>query len=206
MTILLTANIGGIDEQKLIPEQSVPHESLYFTESPVEANNRIKALYYKTQPHKVTDSDIVIWVDAKIQILSSDFVQQCLDALGGNPIAILKHHERDCIYKEVDHIEHCIKKGNQYLSTRYANRPIRAEVEYYRSKGYPANNGLNDCCIIAYRPKAIEEILYYWWQLCQEDAFDQIAIQYLCWLAGIKIQPIIFKPDSFKDIPHIKLQ
>lgn len=204
MTITLTtAIIGGIDEPKPVPEQTVHYERLLFTEPIAGSNPRQQALYYKTQLHTLSDADYHVWIDGKVQVTSPDFIQQCIDALGTGNIAILKHHERNCIYKEVDHIEMCISKGNQYLTPRYAHRPIRAQVEAYRTQGYPANAGLNDCCIFIVRGNTMADIFDKWWYECQMDWFDQISIRFLCWFYQQPINDIVFKPGSFKDIPHV---
>lgn len=209
MTIaLITAVIGGIDEIKNVPAQSVEYQRYVITESYIPGDDRKKALYFKTQMHHEFEEDIFIWIDGKIQVACYDFVQQCMDALGDGDIAIMKHNERNCIYQEVDHIEHCIKKGNKYLATRYKNKPIRKQVERYRRFGYPANNGLNDCCIFIVRNnERMKGVFNQWWaEIEKDDAFDQTAIQFHCWVAGVKIKPIIFKPGSFVDVPHIVLK
>jgi len=204
---IVTANIGGIDAEKQIPPQDTSYKRIYITEAPVhiDGNDRTKALYWKCQLYRRDPAaGIIIWLDAKVQPVAPDFISQILAALGDDEIAVLKHHERKCIYQEVDHIEHCMKKGNKYLQTRYATKPLRQQVEAYRYFGYPKNNGLNDCCIIAIRSTArIQQIFNQWWHdVYRLDGFDQIALQFYCWRAGVKIQPIVFTPGSFADIPH----
>lgn len=207
---VVTAVIGGIDQPKVTPVQTVESNWHFFTDPPptVEGNDRMKALWYKTHILNNHNYQVAIWLDGKVQVTSDDFIQQILDALGGHDIAVLKHHERHCIYQEIDHIEHCMKKGNQYLLTRYANKPIRRQVEAYRYFGYPKNNGLNDCCIIAARiTPRMQGVFDSWWHdVYRLDGFDQVALQYYCWAAGVKIQPIIFKPGSFTDVPHAVLK
>lgn len=206
---VVTAIIGGIDQPKEIPMQSFDYERFVYTNPPtaIEGNDRMKALYYKCHL-PFSGEDITIWLDGKVHPTCYDFIEQIVNALGDNEIAILKHHERSCIYQEIDHIEHCMRKGNQYLLTRYKDKPIRRQVEAYRYFGYPANNGLNDCCIIATRDtKIMKEVFYEWWHdVYSCNGFDQVAIQYYCWKAGVKIQPIVFKPGSFIDVPHAVLK
>lgn len=203
-----TAIIGGTDTVKEIPEQTMPYTHLLYTApypGTEDMNPRNQALYYKTQVNTLSDDDLFIWIDGKIQILSSDFVQQCIDALGNNHIAILKHGERKCIYDEVAYIEKQIRARNSYLVTRYAHRPIRAQVEFYKSLGYPANNGLNDCSIFIIRAGKMDWVFNEWWKCCSEqDWFDQTAIQFLCWQAYQEINPIVFTPGTFKLVNHIK--
>lgn len=206
---LMTAIFGGIDERKEVPEQNYKYYTEYFYDdssgdlSRSKLSDRTKALFFKAQGHCLVDEEIIIWVDGKIQINSNDFIQQCVDALGSNHIAIMKHLFRKCIYEEVDHIEHCIRNGNEYLATRYAHRPIRKQVEYYRGFGYPVNNGLNDCCIICRRNDPMTNMIFdQWWQECKREYFDQTSIQFQAWRYNVPIQPIVFKPESFTDIPH----
>lgn len=207
---VVTAVIGGIDQPKEIPRQTVEFDRHFITDPPagITGNDRMKALYYKCNLVREAYPDICIWVDGKIQIQSDDFIEQIIATLGENDIAILKHGERSCIYQEVDHIEHCMKKGNEYLLTRYANKPIRRQVEAYRYFGYPANNGLNDCCIIAMRNNHVmRKVCADWWHdVYKCDGFDQVALQYHCWLYAVQIQSIVFKPGSFADIPHTILK
>lgn len=209
---VVTAVIGGIDQQKEIPPQTLPYTREYFTDPPaarVQGNDRMKALFYKCNlPHY--GGDLVIWLDGKVQVTAPDFIEQIVNHMqDSDGLAVLKHHERTCIYQEVDHIEHCMKKGNQYLLTRYKDKPIRRQVEAYRYFGYPANAGLWDCCIIAVDPNApgIKNIFANWWHdVYNNNAFDQTALPFHAWREGVKIKPIVFQPDSFKDVPHIALK
>lgn len=210
---VITAVIGGIDKPKVIPRQTVEIDLDFNTVTApregIEGNDRMQALYYKCN---LSDqggyTDVCIWLDGKVQVQSADFIEQIIAALGENDIAVLKHHERNCIYQEVDHIEHCMKKGNQYLLTRYKDKPIRKQVEAYRYFGYPANNGLHDCCIIAMRNNHVmHKVCNDWWRdVYKCNGFDQVALQYHCWLYAVPIQSIVFKPGSFSDIPHTILK
>lgn len=210
MVNLITANIGGIDDKKEIPDQSVePIRRFYFEKinsyTLADKTDREKALWFKTRYfNSFNVEDVTIWLDGKIQPLSYDFVQQILDALGDADLAAMKHLYRSCIYQEIDHIEHCIKHGNQYLTARYGNKPIRKQVEAYRYFGYPANAGLFDCCIIAFRAtERVDRLTALWWEdIIFNKAFDQVAFPFWAWKHRVEIKPIVFKPNSFIDVPH----
>ncbi len=208
MIAWITSIFGGIDEPKPIPEQSIKFIHYHFSEenNPTALNglnDRMKALYFKTQMHRIIEADYFIWTDGKIRIISNNFIHAVLKQLDHNEFGILKHQYRKCIYKEVDHIEHCIKEGNKYLATRYETRPIRKEVEFYRAQGYPVNNGLNDCKIFIVKNTPRTNLLFdEWWQSCLNDSFDQIAIQFLAWKQDIKIIPLIFNRVHYIDVPH----
>ncbi len=203
---LMTAIVGDIDDVKEIPYQTVPHEAHFFNEGnwgDIVTTDRIKALYFKTQGHYFTEADIIIWIDGKVQILCADFIQQCIDALGKDEVAIMAHWNRKCIYDEVDYIEEKIKEGNEYLSARYDVTRIRAQVNGYIKNGYPKNNGLNDCAVICRRnTDKINSLFTRWWYDCKRGMYDQISIQYLAWERDVKIKPINFKTASAKFVPH----
>lgn len=174
---VVTANIGGIDEKKEIPAQTVAFMRHYYTElaNLLIDDDRTKALAFKARAFtSVPIGSITIWLDGKIQPLSADFLDQILTALGDGELAVMKHLYRSCIYEEIDHIEHCIKAGNEYLITRYAHKPIRAQVEAYRYFGYPANAGLFDCCIMAFRhTERTAKLGSDWWaDIRANKAFD----------------------------------
>jgi hypothetical protein len=205
----ITSVFGGIDEPKEIPEQTIDFKHYHFSE---ESNarflrpfdDRTKALFFKTQMHRVVEADYYIWTDGKIQVLTKDFIEQAINQLGESPLAILKHGARGCIYEEVDFIESEIKKGNKYLTVRYAHRPIREQVESYRKQGYPVNNGLNDCSVFIRNSSITTDSLFNeWWKRCQRGLFDQVSIQFCAWDMGIKIVPLNFKPNSFKLVNHL---
>lgn len=209
---IISAIIGGIDEKKEIPEQYFADDLIemyfdYVWSGTDNLDQRRQALWYKTQMHHLplhTAPDLFIWIDGKIQITSPDFVKSCVDQLGDSDFAILKHHERNCIYQEFDHILHCIKKGNQYLATRYAHRPLLVEKQNWARNGYPANNGLNDCKIFIVRNnEKMNKLFDMWWHFIKEyNFFDQTTIQALCWNNNIKIKSLVFPAGYFEDVPH----
>jgi alkaline ceramidase TOD1/glycosyltransferase MUCI70-like protein len=210
MTIAwITSIFGDIDEPKPIPDQSVDFVHYHFSEqsNPVFLNghnDRRKALFFKTQMHKIVHADYYIYTDGKIRVIHRDFIRSMMNQLHSNEFGILKHEKRRCIYKEVDHIENCIKHGNEYMKTRYGASPIRKKVDEYRAKGFPPNNGLNDCKIfIVKNTKKMNDLFDQWWNTCLTiDSFDQISIQYLAWKNRVRIVPITFKQTVFLDIPH----
>lgn len=219
---IITAIIGGIDEPKDVPAQPRPDPlgpplditRHFFSDKDVPEHlrhfsPRVQALYFKTQMHEyLPDYDLYIWVDGKIQITTPDFVQQCITQVGSNDFAILKHHERTCVYQEINHILHCMSKGNEYLLARYKDRPLLEEAAEWKSMGYPKGNGLGDCKIFIVRnTEKMNEIFNKWWKLVSDvNYFDQTAIQVVCWLFKEKIHYLNFKQGSFGDVPHKLLQ
>jgi len=212
---IISAIIGGIDQPKTLPTQLGinGHDLSHYLVTTVEGLNegrtdREKALFYKCQPHRNFPGDVYIWVDGKVQVQASDFATQVLAALQGSHLAVLKHGSRACIYEEVTYIEQQIARGSKYLATRYAAKPIRAQVEAYRQIGYPAGAGLYDCCIVAARntPEA-QDVLNYWWAEVRDyNAFDQTALPFAAWRLGVEIKPITLRPGTISHVPHTLLK
>ncbi len=211
MVTLINAIFGGIDKPKPMPPQTQPYFSMFFTEDNWATTNdnlspRNQALSFKTNPWEFVpeQTEWVIWIDGKIQVTSTDFITQCLDGIGNGQIAMRPHPERNCVYEEVDFI---LAQTDPYYTARFTGRPIHEQVQHYSEKGYPKNNGLHDCCItVMKRTQLMETICHRWWKDCQADYFDQIAIQYRCWDAGIKIRTIEFKLNTFHHVKHLKHQ
>lgn len=208
----ITSIFGGIDKPKDIPEQTIPFKHYHFSEECNPKflngyNDRTKALYFKSQHHHVVKADYYIYTDGKIQVLRPDFIEQAINQLRNDSLAVLKHGSRKCIYEEIDFIETEIKKGNEYLTVRYADKGLKKQAEYYLSEGYPANNGLFDCCIFIRKGDELTNYLFdEWWRRCLNGFFDQTALAFTAWEHRINIEPLVFKPGSYKHVKHLVLK
>jgi hypothetical protein len=133
---LVTANIGGMDCEKIHPEQTIEVDRYYYTDKNTpytfqDVNQRLAGKYFKMCTHKLLpEYDVFIWMDANIQIKSSQFIEFLINALGENDIAISKHPVRGSVKEECDFICTEIDKGNRYLSTRYNKEAMRKELEF----------------------------------------------------------------------------
>lgn len=219
---IVTAIFGGIDQRKIFPASIERDFDIhFFDESNMDLKlydyaPRVRALYYKTQMYKALQVkfapnkyEAFIWVDGKVQILRDDFVDQCVEQLGHHDIGILKHGERDCIYDEMEFIRRKLLAQDPYFVSRYLyrSRILKEQIESYRKAGYPEHRGLGDCCILIIRHNDLTRMLVNkWWDDCRRELFDQVSIQFLCWKAGIHIQPLEFTPETFCLVKHLKYQ
>lgn len=213
---VISAVTGGMDQPKRLPPQSVKHQFFFFTDKDVpreyrHLDKRTQALYFKQQMHRAAPGfDVYIWLDGKIQIDRSDFISQCITALGNNDIAILKHGERDCVYDELNYILAKLDAGVPYFVARFYNRRYRLieqGVELDKSN-YPKHNGLHDCSIMVWRSNITSNfIANRWFSNCHQlQYFDQVEIHFSCWLHKVKISTIEFKPETFHLVKHQKIQ
>lgn len=215
---IITGITGGMDEFKAFPLQIVDgeHQATYIrlTDKDVPEqykglNKRTQALYFKQQMHTyMAGYDLYIWIDGKVQINRADFVRQCLDAIQGHDLAILKHGSRSCVYDEVDYIMDQIDKGSEYLAARYSGRRLYSQTDFMQRMNYPKNAGLNDCSIFIVRGGlGMQAIFNRWWGKCSDQmAFDQIWIRYFMWQEHQKIKSVEFTPGTFYLVKHKKVQ
>jgi hypothetical protein len=208
---VVTAIFGPIDTVKVMPDQTISFDRHIFTQanSPFpfpNLNNRLKAKYFKCQMHKVLPGyDYYIWIDGKIKVTSPLFVESMINLLSKDDIAVRVHATRHCIYQEVDYIESAMAAGDTGLIERYRNQPLRQEVEYYRSKGYPEGNGLYDCSVFIVRSQRwATAVLDEWWSLCLRFSyFDQTALQYVLWKHLADHRPLYLE-HLITTEPHIR--
>lgn len=151
---IYTSIFGGYDRLKLQPR--FPNvEYLCFTNEKIEQagwsvipvktpeeSPRISAKRPKTSPHWFLDPvfDYSIWIDGSITIVSPDFVSRCLSSINKWGIACMAHPVGNCIFQEASGCAHMEK---------YRTQKVVEQAEHYRKLGYPSNNGLAACGIIA---------------------------------------------------------
>lgn len=212
---IVSAVFGSIDTIKPLPAQDfyIYDEATFTEHNSVDypfpnLNNRLRAKYFKTQMHRaLPDYDLFVWLDGKIKVHSPYLLGAMIRELGEeNDIAVLKHSARHCIYQEIDYIEQEIFAGNKGLIERYADQPIRKEVEYYRANGYPENNGLFDCSMFIVRnTPEMNELFNKWWDMCLRFSyFDQIALPFLIWKNKVRAKQLVLPNYFFETVPHLR--
>jgi len=129
-------------------------------------NSRIPKLL----PHKYSDSEYTIWIDANVRLLITpeELVERYLK---NHDIATFKHPVRNCIYSEA---MECAKRK---LDNPEA---IIEQARAYEIDHYPKGNGLGECMMIIRRntPK-VERFNNTWWaEYCRYSVRDQISFMY----------------------------
>lgn len=223
---IYTAIYGGYDYLKEVPEQSLDCDYLCFTDNSdlrkksqgwevvvmncrltAGMHPRLKAKYPRILNHhfftrrpcnlwehltcslsRLRGYDYTIWIDGGIRILSETFAQEMIDHIGKYGWSMFVHPVRDCVYTEC---EAC------YDLPKYDHQPLREQVEYYRSQGYPEHNGLMAGGLIAREMGNLHlrKINYDWWQENLRWSYqDQLSLPYVLW-----------KNDYWYDEIHLNL-
>jgi hypothetical protein len=204
---VITANVGGFDIPKLIPNQTLEYDLVRIDDIELEGDNRHKAKLPKMQSHRILkDYDIHIWIDSSVQVKSENFVKYMVEQLADNDIAIGKHNLRDCAYSEMYYIIREIENGNKYLESRYNKSDLLSVNAFLRSNNFPERMGLWACGIFArYNNDKVNDIFDKWWESeCKYLTIDQPMFSYFAQL--MKVNTITWNTlidnEYFKLIPH----
>ncbi len=200
---VLTANIGKIDSIKGIPKQSLDCDFFYYTEDNLpyplpNLNNRLRSKYLKTQTHRfLPDYDIYIWIDGSIRVHGGNFVENYMEHLKNHDIAIYLHNERKNVYEEMEYIDLQLKKGNDYLLSRYGDQQMVKEALFYAKNQLPEDYPLFNCfTFVRCNSKKANQCFDEWWKRCIEFSnFDQAMFSYVTWESKIKINKLRIDPD-----------
>lgn len=166
-------------------------------------NDRMRAKYFKCNPHKLFDCDVSIWIDGCGTIHTKDFVKICLEKLGDADMLAFRHPDRDCIYDEA---RFC------HMFEKYINVDIMGQVEEYRRRGYPEHNGLWACGLLVRRHnKRTKKFNELWWKHIRKYTYqDQLSFPVCVKESGVKLQTLDLELNDNKLItfltPHATIK
>lgn len=138
--------------------------------------NSLNAKMCKILPHLYFKEEITVWCDGSIY-LSSDNLSLIERQLNLFDIVVMTH-TTNCVYREAEACK---------IMHKDSKERIDEQVNWYRQLGYPENNGLYACGVIARRnTKDIRRLCEEWWSHITRFSYrDQISF-----------------PVVFKDFPH----
>jgi hypothetical protein len=171
-------SIAGID-YVCFTDQSIEPRGWDLIRKSSSLPDRLAAKDPKMRPHRwVRKWRWSIWIDASVQILSSDFPEIALGSLNDG-IALFVHPDRDCIYAEAE-ASKPMEKYDPVL--------IDAQVARYRADGFPETAGLWACGVIARdRRPSNRRLGREWFKRCQDESVqDQISLPPLLQAIGIR--------------------
>jgi hypothetical protein len=201
-TVICTAVTGGYDyatTQVVIPgvdyvyftdgqsqfNISSPWNVQYLPEIDAHLDNRRRSKRPKLNPHSIeilNNYKYLIWIDGEISITNPNFVSEILSYMENGFVAsphpdALGNPGRYCAYGEAI-----------IRPPKYANEPLDAQCDFYRSEGFPENYGLYACGVSARdmtNPK-VKELGELWHQQNLEWSYqDQVSFPYCLWKTGI---------------------
>lgn len=159
------------------PSHWIQHQALAFSNDPKYANRR-NAKIYKIIPQLFLPGyDYYIWVDVSHDVVVNPEVL-CATYLERSQIACFKHTQRQCIYEEAKILTE-LKYDHPEL--------LNSQIEFYRSKNYPINNGLFELSTFIRKntPEIMNMQLKWWDNICRYSSRDQLSFMYAMWECGM---------------------
>lgn len=166
-------------------------------------NPQLSNRWCKMHPHILfPEYSISIYVDGNILIVS-DFTELA-NRIESFPVAMFRHKNRNCVYREVDA---CL------IKEKAPRRALEADRNRLKEHGVPENYGLLEATVIARRHQDSRcvNLMEKWWDLyLQGSGRDQISLIDALW--ETKIEPSILGAlganlnlcDLFIYMPHKK--
>lgn len=154
-------------------------------------DNRRRSKRPKLNPHSIPqllNYKYMVWIDGSMTIANPNFVSEIMQYMVNGYVASPHFDNRHCAYGEAT-----------IRPQKYANEPLDAQVEFYRSEGFPEQYGLYECGLSArdmtdLRVKELGEIWHD--QNLNWSYQDQVSFPYCLWKTNF--QPDVL-PKSFRE-------
>jgi hypothetical protein len=145
----------------------------------------------KLNPHRyasLCEYRYVVWVDGGIHIRAAEFTDEIIAHIGRSGIVLSPHHDgRTDAYSEAT-----------IRPPKYASEPLDEQVAAYRRAGYPGNDGLYECGVMArdMTHGNVRELGQFWEGEVERFSYqDQVSLPFVLWSLGI--EPDVL-PKSFR--------
>jgi hypothetical protein len=154
-------------------------------------DNRRRSKRPKLNPHSVpelTKYKYMVWIDGSMTIINPNFVSEIMEYMVNGYVASPHFDNRHCAYGEAT-----------IRPKKYANEPLDAQVEFYRSEGFPEQYGLYECGLSVrdmtnFKVRDLGKLWHA--QNLNWSYQDQVSFPYCLW--KINFQPDVL-PKSFRD-------
>jgi hypothetical protein len=220
---LVTANFGGIDEPKALPDhQGI--DAFYYTDQPVlpEAAGtwtrvitpayprhdfapRLRAKYFKLQIHRLDEvrhHRWLVWADASLRFRDLAPLREHAAALAQLPVhkrvLMIPHPDRATLIEEFEFCEKSIDDGHPYLTVRYANEKMREQIDYYRARGWNVQAKLwCGTFWMVENTELIRRAFDEWWDHNLRFGIqDQLSLAVILDNNGIEPTPLVIQPRT----------
>jgi hypothetical protein len=190
---LITANFGGYDPVRDLPEGHGFDDAVYVTNDSssvgsgwrvhiesLRGSPRLAGKAPKMMPWLYTDCDAAVWLDASFQILDVKFSDWVREHLERDDFVVWAHPEgRVCIRQEANMC---------WNLPKYKDQPIKNQVRAYLREGFPQRQwrlkgGLFATGTVGYRfTNEVKRFGTLWYaENVNWSIQDQISLPYLLW-------------------------
>ena len=160
---------------------------------------KVKILSY----HYLPDYELLIYLDANMEMRAGlrAFLEQECD-LDHYDIVCFRHHDRDCIYQEMDA---CVTLYKEKIDH------IRLLERFYRDEKYPEHNGLTENTVLVRKNKDnVNRLMDDWFRMVERySCRDQLTFYYCLQKQNAKLQIIdlnVFDNPYFARHEHVPIK
>lgn len=197
---MLSANLGSFDETKDPVPQETEHQVIFhrWTDDNFPPITGLTPRFQYRIPkimgwQMLPGYDVYIWFDANCSLQRPDCVDWYVKQLGDADAAFFKHHLRDNVKEEVEHIEQKLKQNHAYIVPRYKNglhREMYEEV-ILKDTDYVDDKLYTSTAFIYRNTPLMQEAMKLWFYYQSRYwTCDQIAQVYAMYKAGVKVNMI----------------
>ena len=152
-----------------------------------------------------TIADYYIWIDAPFEIVSHDFIQNTLKAIGDNDMCLCKHSKRSSIKAEFEYVKNYM--SDVYLNSRYSGENMDTQINLYLEDKSFIDNNLFEMGFFIYSKKLVENKNYnlmtdWFFHNCLYSIQDQLSIPYLLHKHDVKYTTFGFNVFGNPDLRY----
>lgn len=206
---LVTAVFGGYDVPKALPDGHGFDDAVLVTDVEVEVDGwrtvvepsflppRLAAKRPKMLPDDYVDAPASLWLDGSFEVLDGGLRAAVDEHLSLGDLVAWRHPFRLDAYDEAAFSAEVPK---------YAGNAdeLQAQVDEYRSAGFPTGTGLWECGMLARRHTQATRLHGQAWlaQCHRWTVQDQVSFPFVCWSRGI--DPVPWRGHSHWDCGWVR--
>jgi hypothetical protein len=231
---LVTANFGGIDDPKPLPEHA-GIDAFYYTDAAVpeavaqtwtrvlnpgfprhDLGPRLRAKYFKLQIHRLDEvraARWLVWADGSLRIHQLAFLRERALALSRlaarRRVLLIPHPDRGTVQEEYEFVRRAIAEEHPTLALRYRDERMGEQMAWYRSRGWNVEAKL--WCggfWMMENSDLVRRCLDDWWdQNLRFGMMDQISLPVILEQHGIEPEPLaidLWRNSFFEFVGHAK--
>lgn len=199
---VMTCNFGDHDVVLPLPAQDIECDTILLTDRPEQvpgwrhhtwldggpwltadgrrrpANARLAAKVPRCLPHEFTDAEIVVWLDAHVEVRSPSFIRELVDQLGEGKVGAFRHGFHTSISQEA---------ALASTLAKYEGYDLVAQAKHYLEDGHPDSWGMWTTGVMVRRPSETVEFGEQWLaEIEQWGPEDQISLPVVLRRCGIE--------------------
>jgi hypothetical protein len=211
--MVVTANLGNIDNFVPYTKQSVDHDFHMFTDSnfPIRHNSmtpRLQARIPKMFSWQILPGyDYYLWIDASYSLQNPDSVKWFVEQCEGVDMAVLRHPMRNSIHEEADYIRNRLGRGCEYITPRYSGEFMDEQLKVIDDDDRYVDNRLFASGFIIYRDsQRVRDMMTQWWyHTSRYTNCEQLSFPYVIYKSGCRVNDVPVKHRHDFGIPYVTL-